>query len=148
MPPAPVPSAVIVVPSDITPDDVSSMPTTMVPLDTAVTVNSVPLIDPVKTAVGEFHVWLASTEGKTEVTVPLTAESVVKAPVDGVVLPMAGGAAKVSVLAMVPEAAGAVSVTVDAVGMPESWKTKFLDESVSSYSTNLSSLKTSGNSPA
>ena len=80
------------------------MPTTIVPLETAVTVNSVPVIDPVNTAVGELHVWLASNEGETEVTVPLAAERVVKAPVDGVVFPMAAGAAKLTrALSKTPE---------------------------------------------
>ena len=88
-----MPSAVIVVPAVIVPLEVNSMPTAIVPLVTSVTVSTVVLMEPVNTAI-EFQVCERSSTGALAVRVPLLAASVVKVPAAGVVLPMAGGAAK------------------------------------------------------
>ena len=117
----PVPRAVMLVLPLIVPLLVNSMPTAMVPEVTAVTVSVVVLMEPVNTAVAESQVCERSSTGALAVSVPLLAVSVVNAAEFGVVEPMAGGAAKSEVKAMVPEASGAVSVRVVPVVMPESW---------------------------
>jgi len=116
----PVPSAVMRVPWVIVPLLVSVIPTAIVPLETAVTVKVVPLVEPVKTACVALNVCVASMSGADAVTVPPVsvsaeplvgaAESVVNAPELRVVSPIAGGAAKLLVRAMVPDAVGGVSV--------------------------------------
>ncbi len=50
MPPVPVPKATMVVPLDIVPLLVRAIPTRIVPLETAVTVSVVLVIEPVNTA--------------------------------------------------------------------------------------------------
>ena len=75
--------------------------------------------NPVNVTAALFQVCERSSTGALAVSVPLLAVSVVNAPEFGVVEPMAGGAAKSEVKAMVPEASGAVSVRVVPVVRPE-----------------------------
>ena len=97
----------------------------------------------VKATAALFQVCERSSTGALAVSVPLLADSVVNAPVFGVVEPMAGGAAKSSVRAMVPEA-GTVSVEVVAVVRPSTSKATFLVGSAEPTTRNISSAGSLG----
>jgi hypothetical protein len=57
----------------------------------------------VNTTPALFHVWARVKAGELEVSVPLFADSVVNAPVFGVVEPMAGGLARSTLLPPPPK---------------------------------------------